>query len=71
MRLYAAVSGSADLQVNILKMGDDGNIYVVELKVKGTEKPGRVVQNRIVCQKVQHPWGEGGKSLETPPQVVK
>ena len=45
--------------------------YVVELKVKGTEKPGRVVQNRIVCQKIQHPWGEGGKSLETPPQVVK
>ena len=67
MRLYAAVSGSADLQVDILKMGDDSNIYVVELKVK----PGGVVQNRIVGQKVQHPWGEGGKSLETPPQVVK
>ena len=30
MRLYAAVSGSADLQVDILKMGDD----VVELNVR-------------------------------------
>ena len=34
-------------------------------------RPGRIVENRIVSQKIEHPGGKWGETLETTPEIVK